>query len=74
VRDSSADPVARRRTRRQAAQVFLRRLTAGDTTVGHRFLGKAEIRVKDFADYEKKLRANGSSSDPPSAAKESNAS
>jgi len=34
-------------------------LTAGDTTRGHRFLGKPDIRVRDFADYEKKLRANG---------------
>jgi len=34
-------------------------ITAGDVTAGHRFLGKAEIRVRDFADYEKKLRANG---------------
>jgi glycyl-tRNA synthetase beta chain len=34
-------------------------LTAGDTTRGHRFLGKPDIRVRDFADYEKKLHANG---------------
>src|SRR5579859_7946742 len=34
-------------------------VTAGDTTLGHRFLGKGPLRVKDFADYEKKLRANG---------------
>jgi glycyl-tRNA synthetase beta chain len=34
-------------------------LTAGDVTRGHRFLGKPDIRVRDFADYEKKLRANG---------------
>ncbi|HUL34922.1 MAG TPA: glycine--tRNA ligase subunit beta [Candidatus Eisenbacteria bacterium] len=34
-------------------------LTAGDITVGHRFLGKPKIQVKSFADYEKKLRANG---------------
>jgi glycyl-tRNA synthetase beta chain len=34
-------------------------VTAGDTTRGHRFLGSAAIRVKDFADYEKKLRSNG---------------
>jgi glycyl-tRNA synthetase beta chain len=34
-------------------------LTAGDTTRGHRFLGKPDIKVRDFADYEKKLRANG---------------
>ncbi|HKM81970.1 MAG TPA: glycine--tRNA ligase subunit beta [Candidatus Acidoferrum sp.] len=41
-------------------------VSAGDVTRGHRFLGKPfgtqgkrEIRVRDFADYEKKLRANG---------------
>jgi glycyl-tRNA synthetase beta chain len=34
-------------------------LTAGDITRGHRFLGKSEIRVRNFADYENKLRANG---------------
>jgi glycyl-tRNA synthetase beta chain len=34
-------------------------VVAGDVTAGHRFLGKPEIRVRDFADYEKKLRANG---------------
>jgi glycyl-tRNA synthetase beta chain len=34
-------------------------VTAGDTTHGHRFLGKPDIVVKDFADYEKKLHANG---------------
>jgi glycyl-tRNA synthetase beta chain len=34
-------------------------VTAGDTTRGHRFLGKAGLQVKDSADYEKKLRANG---------------
>ena len=41
-------------------------VTAGDVTTGHRFLGKPfgaqgkpGIRVRDFADYEKKLRANG---------------
>ena len=34
-------------------------VTAGEATRGHRFLGKAEIRVKNFADYEKQLRANG---------------
>src|SRR5271168_3455994 len=32
---------------------------AGDVTRGHRFLGEEDLRVKDFADYEKKLRANG---------------
>ena len=32
---------------------------AGDITRGHRFLGVPEIHVKNFADYEKKLRANG---------------
>ena len=34
-------------------------VTAGHITRGHRFLGKAEIRVKNFPDYEKQLRANG---------------
>ncbi len=34
-------------------------IAAGDTTRGHRFLGMGTIRVKTFADYEKKLRANG---------------
>jgi len=34
-------------------------VTAGDTTRGHRFLGKPSVAVKSFADYEKKLRANG---------------
>ena len=31
-------------------------VTAGDTTLGHRFLGKGPLRVKNFADYEKKLQ------------------
>jgi glycyl-tRNA synthetase beta chain len=34
-------------------------ITAGDLTVGHRFLGKSGIPVTSFADYEKKLRASG---------------
>jgi glycyl-tRNA synthetase beta chain len=34
-------------------------LTGGTETSGHRFLGASKIRVKDFPDYEKKLRANG---------------
>ena len=34
-------------------------VNAGDTTRGHRFLGKPSIQVKSFADYEKKLRENG---------------
>jgi len=34
-------------------------ITAGETTVGHRFLGKSKIQVANFTDYEKKLRANG---------------
>ena len=34
-------------------------LNAGDETSGHRFLGSAKISVKQFADYEKRLRANG---------------
>jgi len=34
-------------------------VTAGNLTRGHRFLGSSEITVRGFADYEKKLRANG---------------
>jgi len=34
-------------------------VNSGDTTRGHRFLGKPAIAVKNFVDYEKKLRANG---------------
>jgi glycyl-tRNA synthetase beta chain len=34
-------------------------VASGDATNGHRFLGKPGIRVHSFADYEKKLRANG---------------
>jgi glycyl-tRNA synthetase beta chain len=34
-------------------------IPAGDTTRGHRFLGASSIRVKSFADYEKKLHLNG---------------
>ncbi len=34
-------------------------VVAGDKTHGHRFLGRGPLRVKSFADYEKKLRANG---------------
>src|ERR1700719_512605 len=34
-------------------------IAAGDTTRGHRFLGSASIRVRAFADYEKRLRSNG---------------
>jgi glycyl-tRNA synthetase beta chain len=34
-------------------------VTAGDITSGHRFLGKPQIKVASFADYEKKLHANG---------------
>jgi glycyl-tRNA synthetase beta chain len=34
-------------------------VATGGTTRGHRFLGAPEIPVRFFADYEKKLRANG---------------
>src|SRR5215470_20014528 len=34
-------------------------IPAGDTTRGHRFLGSQSIRVRSFADYEQRLRANG---------------
>jgi glycyl-tRNA synthetase beta chain len=39
-------------------------VATGDTTRGHRFLGASSIRVRDFADYQKKLRANGVIVDP----------
>jgi glycyl-tRNA synthetase beta chain len=34
-------------------------VAAGSVTQGHRFLSKEKIRVSSFADYEKKLAANG---------------
>lgn len=34
-------------------------VASGEASNGHRFLGKPGIRVRNFADYEKKLRANG---------------
>src|SRR5215470_3649607 len=34
-------------------------VAAGNATRGHRFLGAASIRVRNFLDYEKKLHANG---------------
>ena len=34
-------------------------VVAGDATLGHRFIGNGVVRVKNFADYEKKLRASG---------------
>jgi glycyl-tRNA synthetase beta chain len=34
-------------------------VTSGDKTFGHRFIGKGQLTVRDFADYEKKLAANG---------------
>src|SRR5258708_4234288 len=34
-------------------------IAAGDVTRGHRFLGAQSIRVRNFVEYEKKLRANG---------------
>ena len=34
-------------------------VTAGDLTLGHRFLGKGPLRVRDFQDFERKLKANG---------------
>jgi glycyl-tRNA synthetase beta chain len=34
-------------------------IPVGDTTRGHRFLGSNSIRVRSFADYEKKLHSNG---------------
>ena len=40
-------------------KLFVGGIPAGDATRGHRFLGASSIRVKSFADYEKKLHANG---------------
>jgi glycyl-tRNA synthetase beta chain len=34
-------------------------VVSGVKTRGHRFLGRGEIPVRDFADYEKKLRTHG---------------
>jgi glycyl-tRNA synthetase beta chain len=34
-------------------------VTAGDVTRGHRFLGPGPLRVRDFRDFERKLRAHG---------------
>jgi glycyl-tRNA synthetase beta chain len=34
-------------------------VAAGDTTRGHRFIGSGDLRVRGFAEYLKKLRANG---------------
>jgi glycyl-tRNA synthetase beta chain len=34
-------------------------IEAKDLTRGHRFLGSGALRVRDFADYEKRLRSNG---------------
>ncbi len=34
-------------------------VAAGNVTRGHRFLGAAAIRVRNFADYEKRLASNG---------------
>jgi glycyl-tRNA synthetase beta chain len=34
-------------------------IAAGDTTYGHRFLSRGPLRVKNFVDYERKLKANG---------------
>lgn len=34
-------------------------VSSEDKTVGHRFMGKGELTVKSFGEYEKKLGANG---------------
>jgi len=46
---------------------FLRGVAAGNKTRGHRFLGSSDITVKDFADYEKRLKANGGDRAPGGA-------
>jgi glycyl-tRNA synthetase beta chain len=43
----------------KAMKLSVAGITAGNTTRGHRFLGKQQIRVRYFADYEKALRQNG---------------
>src|ERR1700676_1068672 len=34
-------------------------VSSGDKTFGHRFMGKGELTIRTFAEYEKKLGANG---------------
>lgn len=34
-------------------------VSSGDKTFGHRFIGKGELTVKSFGEYEKRLGANG---------------
>ncbi|HEX3544601.1 MAG TPA: glycine--tRNA ligase subunit beta, partial [Candidatus Acidoferrum sp.] len=34
-------------------------VTSGDKTFGHRFIGRGELTVRNFEEYEKKLGANG---------------
>ncbi len=34
-------------------------VSSGDKTYGHRFIGKGELTVKSFGEYEKRLGANG---------------
>lgn len=41
----------------QVVPVKFAHLAAGNSTQGHRFLGKGAIAVRDFADYRAKLRA-----------------
>ena len=43
----------------QAVALNLWRRVSGDKTFGHRFIGRGELTIKSFAEYEKKLRANG---------------
>jgi glycyl-tRNA synthetase beta chain len=34
-------------------------VTSGDTTVGHRFIGRGRLTIRNFVEYEKKLASNG---------------
>jgi glycyl-tRNA synthetase beta chain len=43
----------------KALKLLVAGMSAGNTTRGHRFIGSSPIRVSGFADYEKKLHANG---------------
>lgn len=43
----------------QTIRFSLGEVASGNTTRGHRTLGKERIPIRDFRDYERKLRANG---------------
>ena len=55
----SADSLDRRRGEWQATEVFLRRESRQETRRWAIDFSARKNRVRDFAEYEKKLRANG---------------